>query len=225
MTVVGVTCSAGGQDFMLAQQYIAALGEVGLAVVVLPVQPWAALDDIGRLAGLVLAGGGDPHPGCWGELPGPGLGTVDTRRDEWELALLRCFLAADKPVLGICRGMQMLNVAQGGSLWQDLGQRQGTMLHMQTAPPAEPWHEVELYGRFRSWLGVDRAAVNSRHHQGVRLLGEGVCVGAESDDTLPEGIYLPEQRFAVGVQWHPEHMSAGEAGRRILLSFAAACGV
>lgn len=223
MTVVGVTCSAGGREFILAQAYVEALAAAGLTAVLLPAQAQMALDDVARLDGLLLSGGGDPHPQLWGELPQTGLGEVDVIRDVWEIGLLERFLSADKPVLGICRGMQMLNVALGGSLWQDLTQRQGSMLHMQTGPVGHLWHEAELYGCFAGWLGGGRIAVNSAHHQGVRILGDGLCVGAETDDMLPEGIYMPGKRFAAGVQWHPERLADGEAGRGILAAFAAAC--
>ena len=225
MSVVGVTCSANGRDFVLAQCYAESLNSVGLAAVLLPAQPQKVLDELPLPDGLLLAGGGDPHPRLWGEKPGIGLGEVDTLRDDWEIALLQRFLADDKPVLGICRGMQMLNVALGGSLWQDLGARQGAMLHMQTAPASQLWHEIELCGPFAVWLGAQRIAVNSRHHQGVRLLGSGLYVGAEADDALPEGIYMPDKRFVVGVQWHPERLAAGEPGRAVLAAFAAACRV
>lgn len=227
MAVAGITCSADECEFRLARRYVAALNSVGLAAVILP-SPEAGGDMpesyLAGLDGLVLAGGADVWPGYWGEAPGVALGAVDRRRDEWEMQLFRRFVAADKPVLGICRGMQLMNVAVGGSLWQDLVERQG-FSHMQTAPVGEAWHEVELCGRFCEWLGEEKIAVNSRHHQGVRNPGEGISVGGRSGDGLPEGIYMSGRRFVVGVQWHPEHMAYESGGFRMLRAFAAACGV
>jgi putative glutamine amidotransferase len=226
MPIIGITCGRQGENLDLRCHYVKALANVGLAAVILPphacdIASFAALAR--KLDGLLLSGGGDPHPQLWNEQPNLRIGNVDRVRDEYEINLLRAFLAENKPIMGICRGMQLLNVAQGGTLWQDLQERGGNLLHMQTAAPEQPWHSVKCQGLTAHLLNLadnGEIYVNSCHHQGVRALGKGVVAEAWAPDGLIEGIRLSEYRFAVGVQWHPERL-ADNSG--IWQGFATAC--
>lgn len=160
------------------------------------------------LDGLLLQGGADIDPVMYASARTGLVGETDAVRDRFELDLLRAFAAAGKPVLGICRGMQLINVAFGGTLHHDL---------QATGASSIPHHQPELYDehshtmRFTpgGWLqrlygGLNEARVNSIHHQGVEQLGEGLCVEAVSEDGVIECIRRDEARFIVGVQWHPE---------------------
>lgn len=164
-------------------------------------------DYVAALDGLVLQGGADIDPQAYGETPSELLGTTDAVRDRFELMLLRAFAAAGKPVLGICRGMQLINVAYGGSLHQDLiGVGATTASHV---APAYDEHVHALRFEPASWFerlypGVDAPAVNSIHHQGINVLGKGLHVEARSEDGVIECIRGTGRNFLVGVQWHPE---------------------
>jgi len=165
-------------------------------------------DYVSVLDGLILQGGADIDPEVYGETRTDVLGPIDAVRDQFELELLRAFAAADKPVLGVCRGMQLINVAYGGDLYQDLqaagvSTRQHRMLDLYD----EYAHEVDIVPG--SWLqsiygGARQARVTSIHHQGVRRLGEDLVVEANSPDGVIECIRHRSSRFMLGVQWHPE---------------------
>ncbi|MEH6420566.1 gamma-glutamyl-gamma-aminobutyrate hydrolase family protein [Pseudomonas sp. CGJS7] len=160
------------------------------------------------LDGLILQGGADIDPVAYGERPSELLMTTDPERDRFELSLLRAFVDAGKPVLGICRGMQLINVAHGGSLYQDLVGA-GATRSQHYIPAQYDEHAHALRMRESGWLAslypqVADPQVNSIHHQGVKQLGEGLEVEAWSDDGIPECIRGTGENFVVGVQWHPE---------------------
>jgi putative glutamine amidotransferase len=163
------------------------------------------------LDGLVLAGGSDVDPGSYGARPHAETGATWPERDRFELALGHRALERDMPFLGICRGMQMLNVVQGGTLDQHLPEKTGNEDHRHT-PGVFSDHSVRLSpGSLAARVVGDERAVDvkSHHHQGVDELGEGVVVTGWSDgDDVIEAIELPEKRFAVGVLWHPEEDEA-----------------
>jgi putative glutamine amidotransferase len=166
-------------------------------------QPSDLLD---LIDGLVLAGGSDIDPGSYGAAPHPETRGTRPERDRFELALAHAALERDMPVLGICRGMQLLNVACGGTLNQHLPDLLGHDDHRHT-PGAFGDHEVRLQeGTLAARaVGGERSAVKSHHHQGVDELGEGlVAVGwSDADDTI-EAVELPGKAYALGVLWHPE---------------------
>lgn len=158
------------------------------------------------LDGLILQGGADIDPVAYGEPPHALLQATDPIRDRFELALLRAFIDAGKPVLGICRGMQLINVAHGGTLHQDLIAGGATAQAHATATYDEHAHALTLTEG--GWLtglyaGPGPFRVNSIHHQGVNRLGKGLRVEAWSEDGIPECVRA-ESGFVVGVQWHPE---------------------
>lgn len=165
-------------------------------------------DYVSVLDGLILQGGADIDPEVYGEVRTDVVGPIDAVRDQFELELLRAFAAANKPVLGVCRGMQLINVAYGGTLYQDL-QAAGVPVqtHRMLDLYDELTHDVEFVAG--SWLqsiygGMRRTRVNSIHHQGVRALGSNLIVEAASTDGVIECVRHRQLSFMLGVQWHPE---------------------
>jgi putative glutamine amidotransferase len=170
--------------------------------------PVSAADYAARVDGLILQGGADIDPSCYGQEAHAIQGPCDLERDLFELDLLRAFIAADKPVLGICRGMQLINVVQGGTLHQDL-LAAGIATRPHHVPGMDERHAHELRLEPEGWLcrlhdGRARMQVNSIHHQGIDRLGDGLVVQARSPDGVVEAIRHASATFLVGVQWHPE---------------------
>ena len=160
------------------------------------------------LDGLVLHGGADVWPGHYGEEPLRPEWTGNRQRDAYEIALLRAFEAAGKPVFGICRGLQLINVAHGGSLYQDIvTQKPGARLHRDASAYDRHLHEVEVVpgSRLAHLLGEQTHTINSVHHQGVRQLAPGFVVEAFSPhDGVIEAIRHTGDAWVSAVQWHPE---------------------
>lgn len=159
--------------------------------------------------GLILPGGADVDPTLFGEEPVWKIGRTNYKRDLFELALFRAFYQAGKPIFGICRGCQLINIALGGNVYQDLPSEnpQCTIRHSQGAPGGYPTHHVELQpgSSLYGTLGP-RAFVNSRHHQAIRRVAEGLEVTAEAPDGVAESVESHDHRQVVAVQWHPENM-------------------
>ena len=168
---------------------------------------------VGELDGLLLTGGGDVDPVFYGEERHPTVEDAEPGRDEFEIDLARRALSADLPMLAICRGAQVLNVAAGGSLVQDIDSSvQGPLTHAIREPRDAHAHDVTVAAgsRLERALGpaVDAARlcrVNSRHHQSVARVADGLVASATSSDGVIEAIEKPAARFCLGVQWHPEN--------------------
>ncbi len=194
--------------YELKRTYVdAVLGAGGLPVLLPFVGPSEADEYLTLLDGLVLSGGAfDVPPALYGEETRPCCGPLIPERTETELRLLRSVLASGTPVLGVCGGMQLLNVAMGGSLHQDLATDAGIDGHQQPAPKDVPSHDVDVAAatRLASLVAAGRLRVNSTHHQAVKAVGPGLLVTARAPDGVVEGIELPGHPFALGVQWHPE---------------------
>ena len=188
--------------------YVQAVEAAGGRPLLVPPSMEAIEETLDGLDGLVFSGGSDLDPSYYGQEPHEETLGVVPQRDEAELGLLRSALERDMPVLAICRGSQVLNVARGGDLVQHLPDVVGHESHKQDPPGVFADHDVELVDgtRVQSLLG-DRAPVKSHHHQGLGRLGEGLRESARADDGTIEAVEDPSQRFAVGVLWHPE---AGE---------------
>lgn len=175
-------------------------------------------------SGLVLMGGSDLDPRLYGESPQPETDPPDTLRDQIELAVLHEALELDLPILAICRGLQLLNVAHGGSLTQHL---HSSGRHRQiTENRGQPAHEVAIQPDtlLASIAGRPSWKVNSRHHQAVKTVGAGLRVSAfDPEDATVEALELPGKRFVLGVQWHPEDQASQDPEQvKIFQSFAAA---
>ena len=196
----------------MGESYLRALTQAGAMPVLIPL-----IEDeerlrvaYERLDGLLLAGGGDVEPTRYGEPRHPATRHVDPRRDEVEATLVRWALADGVPILAICRGIQMLNVAAGGSLYQDVAQQlPGALKHdyYPGYPRALTPHRLEVApgSRLAAILTAD-PPVNSLHHQGVRAPAPGFTVVARAPDGLIEGLEHSCHPFALGVQWHPEEL-------------------
>ena len=194
--------------FRLRDDYVRSVETAGgLPLVFAPGRPEDASDLLDHVDGLLLTGGADVDPGLYGARPHPQLGPVFRERDDFEVALVREALRRDLPLLAICRGHQVLNVATGGTLYQDIpSEIPGAGAH---DPDVERWqtaHDVEILPgtRLREILRAERVAVNSFHHQSVRELGQDLVLSARSPDGVVEGVEMPRKRFVLGVQWHPE---------------------
>jgi putative glutamine amidotransferase len=197
------------RELALGLTYPNAVAHAGGVPVVIP--PFGSDESItallDRVDGLVLAGGPDLHPSLYGQEPGPDLGPTEPALDGSEVALVRMALDRRLPMLCICRGMQALNVARGGTLVQHLPG------HRQTESGRLPTHGARVApgSRLARALGATEVQVNSFHHQAVDALGLNLRAVAWADDGLVEGIEATDREFAVGVQWHAEGLiGAGE---------------
>ena len=202
---------------MIPEGYVAAVQRAGGLAVLLPPDPAATEDPdtvLDLIDGLILAGGVDVDPAAYGESAHEATDAPDELRDAFELALARRALERDMPLLGICRGMQVMNVAAGGTLHQHLPDIVGHTDHRTRVGQFDD-HEVVLDdGSLAARAAGEQVhPAKSHHHQGVDALAEGfVVTGRSRIDDLPEAIEAPERRYALGVQWHPE---ADETSRLI----------
>jgi putative glutamine amidotransferase len=178
----------------------------------------------------MLTGGGDVDPSLFGEAAHPATYEVDRQRDEMEIALARWALRDDKPLFAICRGIQVMNVALGGSLVQDLPTQWPNALPHSGSQHGLPRHEaahsvtIEPDTRLARILGATRVPVNSFHHQAINRLAEGLRIVARADDGVIEAVEAPHRRYYLGVQWHPEDMAPERADMmRLFREFVAAC--
>lgn len=214
--------------------YVSALQAAGADVVLLPPvppgQPPAAPALFDRLDGILMPGGADVNPARYGEAPTKGLGDVDDDLDSLELALVRSALDRRLPVFGICRGHQVVNVAMGGTLYQDLVQDGATGFAHTTDPALGRDHlahaiEVRAGTRLQALLGASRLEVNSFHHQAVRRVAPGLGVSAVSPaDGVIEGLESADGRILT-VQCHPEELTNHGWARALFSGFVAAAAV
>lgn len=184
--------------------------------------PEQAVQDALTCDGLLLPGGGDMDPKFYGQERIPACGEPNLLRDAAEPLLLRAFLAADKPVLGICRGIQVMNAVLGGDLYQDIKP-------FEHLPHNDHWAKVHTVTVRRGTLlsrilGQDTVLVNSQHHQAVDRVAPGFTLAALSEDGIVEAIEKPDARFCLGLQWHPEWLSdADPAMQGLFDAFVNAC--
>ena len=195
---------------LIPADYVYAVERAGGRALLVPPSEDGVEETLQALDGLLFSGGSDLDPGLYEQEPHEETFGIHKARDRAELVLLEAALERDMPVLAICRGSQVLNVARGGDLVQHLPEVVGDEKHKHT-PGAFADHDVTLEGgtRLGSLLG-DRAPVKSHHHQGIGRIGEGLRVAAHAEDGTVEAVEDPGRRFAVGVLWHPE---AGEDAR------------
>lgn len=228
--IIGMTARLENEAIIVHRDNTEAVMRAGGMPLVLP---FSAQENILRqmaemIDGLILTGGGDIDPVLFDEEPMPFLGSICPERDALEVGLIRMMLQMNKPVFAICRGCQILNVAAGGNMYQDLAsQRSGTLQHMQQAPRSHPSHFVQVKEGTLSHriVGLSQIRVNSFHHQAVKELAPGFVVSATSADGVIEAIESERHRFVLGVQWHPENMASSDVvAQRLFDAFVEACG-
>lgn len=208
------------------EQYLEMLDRAGVVPVVIPAHGGHSEEPLARLDGLVLTGGGDVDPGLYESPPGPATAGVDRDRDATEVKLVRLAVERDLPLLALCRGIQVLNVALGGSLVQDISTEvPGALEHWNADRWDRPSHDVRIErgSRLRDLIGGE-ISVNSIHHQAVDRLGSGLRAVARSPDGVVEGVEAPELRFFLGLQWHAECLGVDHPSARVFEAFAEAAG-
>ena len=214
--IIGITCTTIGSDESSAGHgigvnYINAVEHAGGLPVLLPlIQSNSCIGDfLNLIDGLLLSGGVDVDPLLYGEEPHPKTGRIDVGKDRIEISLIPRTLEIDMPVLGICRGIQMLNVAAGGTLHQDIYMNSNaTLKHSQDAPRWYATHDIQIQkgSRLLDILGHSTIRVNSFHHQAVKEVAPDFVISAVASDGIIEGIESTRHSFAIGVQCHPEGM-------------------
>jgi putative glutamine amidotransferase len=208
--------------YALRENYCEAVARAGGLPVLLPHEPEQAAAYLALIDGLVVTGGAfDIDPALFGAATRHATVSLKERRTEFELAVTRGAVAADKPVLGICGGQQLLNVALGGTLIQHIPDEvPGALAHEQPNPRTEAGHVVRVAEGtlLRRITGMAELPVNSAHHQAVKALAPGIVVDAVAPDGVIEGIEDSRQRFLIGVQWHPEYFIS-EGDRRLFAAF------
>lgn len=228
---IGITCDLGKRNFPEAPQvrprhvlmdaYVECVVRAGGAPLLLPsVEHEAAVAAaLESVDGLIISGGGhDIDPALYGEARLPECGPANPRREAAEMAACRGAMARDMPVLGICGGMQVIHIAAGGTLCQDIpSQVAGALAHRPAAGEARTYafHEVEVAPSLLGEVLGGASVVNSHHHQSARGEVAGARVSARAADGVVEAVESPSHRFVVGVQWHPESMAAygyGDSG-------------
>ena len=180
-----------------------------------------AQDYVQLIDGLMLPGGPDVDPTFYGEEPHPKIGMTLYQKDRFEIALIKAALAADKPIFGICRGIQIMNVAMGGTLYQDLESQYPELKiqHPQATLGQFATHHVELTAgsKLAKLYGQSTIKVNSRHHQAVKAGGKGLKVTAVAPDGVIEGMESTDTDLFLGVQWHPENMWQQEDPQQLVV--------
>ena len=224
MFVIGVTPAQSDKgNITINQDYLNAIIRAGAAPVLLPLteDEHAQITLLTRLDGLLLSGGADVAPALYGEETRPCCGEI------FEISIVQKALKIGLPVLGICRGLQVMNVAMGGTLYQDIAtQLPGAIKHPCYDTPRDKVHEVTVteHSKLHRISGTTRIGVNSRHHQGVKKLGNGLVATAYSEDGLIEAFECPAEKFVMAVQWHPESLSDRyPEAQAIFNAFAEAC--
>jgi putative glutamine amidotransferase len=215
-----------GRELALGLTYPDAIRLAGAVPVVIPPLDAAAIEPLlDGLWGLCLSGGPDLHPAIYGAEPHPELGPTEPELDRFEIALVRAAEAREMPVLAICRGLQVLSVARGGTLTQDLpALRPSDVEHRQPQPASTPTHAVRLEATslVAGCLGVRDAMVNSFHHQAVDRLGSGLRAVGWAPDGVIEAIEATDRDFTVAVQWHAESMVRSPEQANLFAAFTEA---
>ncbi len=217
------------QRYWMFPDYIDCIRYAGGIPVILPLDDTP--EDMDRIIhsvdGVLFTGGPDIDPAIYGAVDKTGTVDVCAKRDAFEIPLMRLARTLRTPTFCICRGIQILNVAMGGTVYEDIpSQYQTNLHHMQCSPFSEPSHTVTIEKKCSLYelLGSDQIWVNSCHHQAIRHLAKGLSVAARSSDGLIEAVELPGEPFCVGVQWHPERLGYNNpCSCAMFKAFIAAC--
>ena len=221
--------------WIMGRRYVQALCSVGAIpwlIPLLPQDPETMNDIFDRLDGVFLTGGVDVDPSCYGETRHPKCGATDPDRDAIEILLLQHAIKTGKPLLAVCRGIQILNVACGGTLYQDVAAQVPAAMKHDYFPTLEQpsrnylAHEIAVKSgtRLGSILGESIALVNSMHHQAIKDLAPNLLPNAYAPDGIIEGVESKTSQFLLAVQWHPEELAETQPGmKRLFTSFIDAC--
>jgi putative glutamine amidotransferase len=240
MALIGITADINhdgkngraslGSTFFLPERYCRALEQAGgIPVILSPTRSRSvAVRALDHLDGLLISGGNfDIHPSLYGENPIKGLGQIKAERTRFELNVARVALKRDLPLLGICGGAQAINVALGGTLYQDIAaQLTKPIEHQQSKKKHIGGHQIRILSgtRLAKILRRSFLEVNTTHHQAVKQLGAGLVINATAEDGLIEGIESSHHSFVLGVQWHPEALAPKSLHqRKIFSAFVEAC--
>lgn len=227
--IIGLTPShnTDTDEIRMGAFYLRALRAAGAIPVLLPLQ--CSEEDLEQLAdtldGFLFTGGPDVHPFLFGEEAHRFCGSVSAKRDRMELALLPAIMKRKKPILGVCRGIQLLNIALGGTIWQDIPSQvtsQFPIAHSQGFDYSLPAHTVAVTpgSKLAAVTGSEKLSVNSMHHQAVKDAAPGILISATAPDGLAEAMELPDYPFFIGVQWHPERLwETDEAAAKLFTAF------
>jgi putative glutamine amidotransferase len=212
------------RELALGLTYPEAIRRAGAVPVIIPPLDTDSIEPLlDGLCGLCLSGGPDLHPSVYGALPHPALGPTEPHLDVFEIALVRAAEARDLPVLAICRGLQVLNVARGGTLVQDLpSERPSNVVHRQQRRASIATHDVTLErgSQVAEALGVCDTRVNSFHHQAIDVLGAGLRPVGWASDGVIEAVEATDRAFTLAVQWHAESMVDSAEQAALLRTFA-----
>ncbi|MCI8950387.1 MAG: gamma-glutamyl-gamma-aminobutyrate hydrolase family protein [Lachnospiraceae bacterium] len=231
--IIGLTPyhNTENDDISMRPGYIRALEAAGAIPMILPLE--IEKDNLNALSnlcqGFLFTGGPDPHPFLWGEETHKNCGPISVKRDQMELSLLTMAMEQKKPILGICRGAQILNIGLGGDIYQDISSQYRSafpIAHSQPMHYRHPSHHVDVKKdtRLASFGDDTTIQVNSCHHQAIRKLAPGLIAGGMASDGIIEEIELPEYPFLIGVQWHPEYLwETDSSARNLFLGFVNAC--
>ena len=217
---VAIACGYTGDyaSISIKRQYCDVLKSLDLLPILLPCN---TIIDLSFVDGILLPGGGDVHPGAFAELTNTPLGIVDRERDRHEIYVAKAAIEQNIPILEICRGMQVLNIAAGGSIVQDLSLAEGYLMHNQSANPEQLWHSVDVIDcKLADIVGVSCFEVNSFHHQAIDRFGDCFSIAALASDGVIEAIVSANSSF-IGLQWHPEYLFANHKESRAIWQYYA----
>lgn len=206
--------------------YAEAVRRAGAIPLLLPPEEENLGELIDRLDGILLAGGNDCDPAVYGQSQHPSVALMDARRQKNDLALAAFASERGMPLLGICLGIQIINVARGGTLIQDIRSADPSALLHESHPTARVRHDVEIREgtKLAAIVGAGRRNVNSSHHQAIGELGSRLRVTAQAADGIIEAVEDPSGPFHIGVQWHPEDMPGEQVATDLFTAFVAAAG-
>ena len=231
--IITILCSVSdnetASEYRLPHSYVDAISKCGGIPILLPYtldrEMIGSYVDIAD--GFLFTGGNDVDPALYNEAVSPSCGEIERARDDFEIAIANAAFSTKKPIMGICRGIQLLNVALGGTLYQDIDSEcDGCIQHRQSEPNDSPSHEVTIIEGtpLYTLIGEKKMTANSFHHQALKKLGYGLRAMAYASDKTVEAVYSTEYPYLYAYQWHPERLFRSSDGNRKLFSdFISAC--